>query len=355
MNPCRHIPSPEPEDLNVERWALKVERSTRSAQRSTLNSQPETSPEPLSRRVFLRRTAGATAATLLAPALLSPAASPAAAAGWRLRLSTSSIHYKKLPIEQACARIAALGFEAIDIWSAHEQCPHLDDVAKRFGPRGLQELLAQHKLRLYCFSTYVGGYAKYAELLGQAGGGLAIQGSASPCPPEDLVAKMKAFLESLKPLAELAEKHQSYLAIENHGQALLDSLDSFKAFVDLNRHPRLGIALAPYHLQAIGAAVEQAIEICGRQLFFFYAWQKEPDLGQLPGHGPTDFKPWLSALAGAGYQWYVNPFMHGYVEPDAMSAALARARDYLRAQTPKEPVRTGSLPHTTSQTLTTQS
>ena len=60
---------------------------------------------------------------------------------WRLRLSTSSIHFKGLPIEQACERIAKLGFEAIDIWSAHENCPHLDDVATRLGVDGLRALL----------------------------------------------------------------------------------------------------------------------------------------------------------------------------------------------------------------------
>jgi len=224
----------------------------------------------------------------------------------------------------------------VDIWGAYENCPHLDDALNRVGAGGLQELLAKHKLQLYAFSTYVGGYAKYAGLLGKAGGGVAIQGSAGPCKPDELSARMKEFLGSLKPLVELAERHKSYLAIENHGNALLDSLDSFKAFVDLNPSPRLGIALAPYHLQAIGASVEQAIEICGPQLFFFYAWQNRPDLGQLPGRGPTDFKPWLAALAKVNYRWYVNPFMHGHPEPDLMSAALAQARDYLKRQWPTE-------------------
>ena len=61
---------------------------------------------------------------------------------------------------------------------------------------------------------------------------------------------MKQFLESLKPELELAEKYDSYLAIENHsGNSLLNFVDSIKAFTDLNRHPRLGIALAPYHIQ----------------------------------------------------------------------------------------------------------
>jgi sugar phosphate isomerase/epimerase len=283
----------------------------------------------MNRRDFLLRSttvlAGPCLATLPAAAAASESGAP-----WRMRLSTSSVHFKELPLEQACARIAALGFEAIDLWSAYESCPHLDDALNRLGPDRLRELLQQHTLKLYAFSTYVGGYAKYAQLLGKAGGGVAIQGSAGPCQPEELTSRMKAFLESQKPLVELAEKHQSHLAIENHGAALLDSLDSFKAFTDLNTSPRLGIALAPYHVQALGASVEEAIRLAGKQLLFFYAWQKQDGVGQLPGHGPTDFAPWLRALRQIGYRGYVNPFMHGHVEPAAMSAALARSCDYLK-------------------------
>ena len=282
----------------------------------------------LNRRQFLACTAVASVAPL--SSCSGPTGS--ASATRRLRLSTSSIHFKDLPIEKACERIARLGSEGIDIWCAYDKCPHLDDVAARLGPVGLQALLAKHKLKLFSFSVYLGGYAKYADLLGAAGGGVAIQGSSKPCPPEELTAKMKSFLDGLQPLVELAEKQDSYLAIENHGNALLDSLDSFKAFTDLNRYPRLGIALAPYHLQAIGASVEEAIRIAGSQLLFFYAWQKQDGINQLPGHGPTDFKPWLAALAKTDYRSFVNPFTHGHIEPDAMTAALAKSRDYLRQQ-----------------------
>lgn len=248
----------------------------------------------------------------------------------RWRLSTSSNHYRTLPIEEACRRIAALGFEGIDLWSAYEDCPHLDDALVRLGGGGLRELLERHRLGLCSFSTYVGGYAKYTRLLGDTGGGVAVQGSTAPCPPAELTARMRAFLESLKPLLELAERYRSRLAIENHGHALLDSLDSFKAFVDLNRSPYLGIALAPYHLQARGASVEEAIRISGSQLLFFYAWQNQPGTAQLPGHGSTDFAPWLRALAEIRFPGYLNPFMHGHLEPDDMNAALAVSRDYLK-------------------------
>jgi len=282
------------------------------------------------RRQFLAQVAGAAVAWKCGQVAWAETAPKTPAARWSMRLSCSSINYSSLPIEQACTRIARLGFPAIDIWSAHAGCPHLDDVQKRLGANGLQELLQQHKLQLYAFSVYAGGYPRYADLLGKCGGGVAIRGSAGPCQPDELTAKMKSFLEGLKPELELAEKHNTFLAIENHGHALLDSPDSFKAFVDLNRHQRLGIALAPYHLQSLKASVEEVIRIAGPQLLFFYAWQNAPGEQQLPGLGPTDCQPWLKALADVKYRWYVNPFMHHEPQPETMDAALAKSVKHLR-------------------------
>lgn len=294
-----------------------------------MNQPPR--PFGVDRRAFLSTATWGAAVGALPPGILHLCASTAQAApAWRMRLSCSSIEFTKLPIEAACQRMAELGFEAIDVWSAHAGCPHLDDVQQRLGAEGLKDLLAKHKLKLFAFSVYAGGYRKYAELLGKAGGGVAVRGSAGPCKPGELASTMKKFVEALKPDLELAEKHNSYLAIENHGHALLDSVDSIKAFVDTNRNPRLGIALAPYHVQALKMSVEEAIVAAGRQLFFFYAWQHTPGTGQLPGVGPTDFTPWLAALAKVGYGGYVNPFMHGEPEPETMARLLAKSRDYLK-------------------------
>ena len=283
----------------------------------------------IDRRQVLAGLAGGAAAAAAAPKLL--AEPKATKARWKMKLATSSIQYSKLPIEKACERIAALGFEGIDIWSAHAGCPHLDDVQKRLGADGLKTLLAKNKLKLYSFSVYRGGYAKYAKLLGEAGGGVAIHGAGGRAKPGALTASMKACLERLKPEAELAEKYNSYVAIENHGGSLLNGLDSFKAFVDLNKSPRLGIALAPYHLQGLKVSIPEAIAVAGKQLFFFYAWQRQRGTAQLPGIGTTDCAPWIAALAKVNYRWYVNPFMHHEPKPDEMSAALAKSRDYLKA------------------------
>jgi len=286
----------------------------------------------LSRRAFLQQSSAVLAGAALAGTLSARATAGEALAGekapWPMRMSTSTVQFSSLSVEKACEQIAALGFAAVDFWHSGFGCPHLDDIEKRLGSEGLKDLLAKNKLKLYAFSCYNAGYPRFAELLGKAGGGLAVR-EARYGKVQNLAEEMKAFLEQLKPQLELAEKYNSRIAIENHGDSLLNSKDSFKAFVELNSNPRLGIALAPYHLQAAKIPVEEVIAIVGKQLLFFYAWQNGAGMKQLPGVGPADFTPWIAALAKAGYAEYVNPFMHGHPGPDEMAKGLATARDYL--------------------------
>jgi len=282
-----------------------------------------------SRRGFLKAAGAGAAAGVAWPLLDCVSGGALAAEKWQMRLATSSIQFKQLPLAQACQEIAKLGFEAIDIWDAFDGNKHLEE-AEKLGGDGLKELLEKNKLKLSAFSVYATGYQRYAELLGKAGGGVAVRScEGGKFKPEDVPERMKKFLETLKPLVELAEKHNGFLAIENHGSSLLDSPDSFKAFVDNNTSPRVGVAVAPYHLQALKASVPDVIRTCGKQFFFFYAWQNAPDFKQLPGVGPADMTPWLQALADIQYARYVNPFMHGHPATEDMVANLATSREYL--------------------------
>ena len=250
---------------------------------------------------------------------------------WKMKMSAASVCYSSLPIEQAFERIGALGFDGIDIWPTIFHCKHLEEVRTRLGAVGLKKLLKKHKLEISAFSVYGGGngFKKYAELIGKAGGGVVIRGSSGAAEAKDMASRMKTFIESLKPLVELAEENKAFLAIENHGNALLDSVDSFKAFTNINTSKHLGIALAPYHLQRIKAPVPDVIRICDKQLFYFYAWQHAGGTEQLPGIGPVDCVPWLKALSDIKYRRFVNPFMHGEPKPDEMDKSLRKSRDYL--------------------------
>ena len=285
--------------------------------------------------------------------LAGAVAARASAAGWRMRLSTSSVMFNSLPVEEACRRIAAAGYEAVDLWQGERfKANHLDEALERLGPGGLKAMLERNRLKLCSFTCFYIGIGRYAEMLGVAGGdGLYIResryygttgpssGATRPKDTAGLRSQIRSVIESLKPSLELADKYNFQVAIENHSSAILNSADSFKVFLELATHPRLCIALAPYHLQRDGIPVEQVIALVGKRTRFLYAWQNEPEVKQLPGFGSTDFTPWLKALAEVDYRGYVNPFMHENLKvapgeragmpSDQMSESIVKARRYL--------------------------
>jgi sugar phosphate isomerase/epimerase len=285
----------------------------------------------LSRRNFLKNTTGVVAA-ITATQLISPLvlgneknySSPL------YRYTCSSVNYSSLSLEEACRHISELGYEAIDIWEANWlKCTHLQYAAKNLQADGLKKLLEKYHLKLCGFSVYGDGYAKYAELLGQCGGGVSIQGSRAIA-EESLTKDMKNFIEELKPAIELCEKHNFYLLIENHsGNSLLNKLDSLKAFVDNNTSNRIGIALAPYHFLLNKESVPEAIRTCGKQLRFIYVWSNEKGEKQMPGVGNVDMTDWIVTLKEIGYSHAFTPFMHQEPKPDQMDKLHKQSLKYL--------------------------
>lgn len=284
--------------------------------------------------------------TFLAAGVAAVAGRTAFAAGrWKMRLSTSSVMFNSLPVEEAVARIASLGFEGVDFWQGEPfKVKHLEEAADRLGPDGLKKLLAKHKLKLCSFTCFLIPIDRYAEMLGKVGEGQGFLiresryygpsagksgGAVRTTDLGELRKQIRSLMESLKPQLELADKYGFQIAIENHRGAILNSMDSFKVFLELANHPRIGIALAPYHLQADKIPVEDVIAQCGKRILYFYAWQYEKGVNQLPGFGSADFTPWLAALARSNYAGWVNPFMHGENPTDEMTKALIKSKSYL--------------------------
>jgi len=103
--------------------------------------------------------------------LAGAVAARASAAGWRMRLSTSSVMFNSLPVEEACRRIAAAGYEAVDLWQGERfKANHLDEALERLGPGGLKAMLERNRLKLCSFTCFYIGIGRYAEMLGVAGG-----------------------------------------------------------------------------------------------------------------------------------------------------------------------------------------
>ncbi|MCF7954193.1 MAG: sugar phosphate isomerase/epimerase [Phycisphaerae bacterium] len=297
----------------------------------------------LTRRDFVR-AAGVVAAASACGLSPAYAAEKIKKPCWDMKLATSSVMFDKLKIEDICKISQNIGLDALDIWGPFKyyetKCDHLEDVKKRLGGKGLRELMTKHKLEVAAFTLYQNcRFSDYWEMIRDYGGGVIVRSDrARASKPEDMTKNMKAFFEGLKPEIELAEKSNSIIAIENHGGGLLNPIDSFKAFVELNPNPkRVGIAFAPYHLQGykkINISMTDFIKVAGPQIKFFYGWQRGTQkdsfgVNQLPGFGPVDFTPWLQSLADAKYSQYLSIFLHGHGPTDETQANVSKSRDYL--------------------------
>lgn len=269
------------------------------------------------RRVFLQSVAVATAGAALP-------GRAAAETPFRLRYLLASALYGHLPLDQVLPEVARSGCMGLDLWGkAH--ATHREEV-EAMGMDRFEALLRRHGVRLVSSTRYpLGPFGLQPEmpLVQRLGGSLIVCDSRGPknLAGAELKAAVKDFLEKMRPHADAAARHGITLAIENHGNALLNTPDSLRHWAEFNRHPALGVAFAPHHLHAHVAEMPKLIRDLGAaNLPFLYLQEhgigsqktvaKNIELQQLPGRGTLDYRPILRALREVGFKGHAAIFMH---------------------------------------------
>ena len=306
-------------------------------------------PELLLSRALDRRTfvGGLSAA---AAVFAIPRSAPAADDEFSLRYILGSCMYGYTKLAEILPQVAKIGATAIDIWpKVHgNQREQLDDL----GEEKFAELLKQHSVQLGCITQYkLGpfGLQDEMQLAKRLGCGTIVTGGQGPKDRTgtELKAAVAEFVEKMKPHLAVAQETGVTIAIENHGNNLIDSPDSLKWLVELGDGQPLGVALAPYHLPQDEKMLAQLIRDLGSGIKMFYAWQhgmgcmtklpKEQELLQMPGRGELDFAPLLAALKEINYAGWTEIFMHPVPRgipiletTDAVTAEINRSRAYLR-------------------------
>jgi sugar phosphate isomerase/epimerase len=245
--------------------------------------------------------------------------------------------------------VAQTGASALDIWpKVHgSQREQVDDL----GEERFAALLKRHGATLGCITQYnlgpfrLGDELKLAARLGchtMVTGGEGPKGLSG----DALKGAVRAFVEKMKPTLDAAGEQGVTVAIENHGNNLIESPDALKWLVEFRPSKQLGVALAPYHLPQDERLLADLIRALGEGLTVFYAWQhgegcmtrmpKEKELLQMPGRGALDFKPLLAALRDIRYAGWTEIFMHATPRgtailelPTDVTAEVNRARTYL--------------------------
>ena len=117
----------------------------------------------------MRRQLLSAGAALLAAGPLARLAAAGDPRTWTMKLSTSSLHYRSLPLVEAVRRISALGFQGIDVWAHFEWagplCEHLEEGVERSEPAKFVGVLREHNLSLNSASCYSVPFSRFAPLL----------------------------------------------------------------------------------------------------------------------------------------------------------------------------------------------
>jgi sugar phosphate isomerase/epimerase len=307
----------------------------------------------LSRRRFVGATAAALTAASCNPFDLAPAAlgqeTPSAASKLKLRYMLASSMYGYMSVDEILPEVAKSGATTIDIWpKVHgNQREQLTEM----GEEKFRQLLAQHKVTLGCITQYpLGPFGLQDEmrLANRFGCETIVCGGRGPTGKKgpELKAAVAKFIEQMKPHLAVAEETGVTIAIENHGNNLIDSADSLKWLAELRPSKHLGIALAPYHLPQDEQLMAKLIRDLGDSISIFYAWQhgmgchtklpKEQELLQMPGRGDLDFEPILDALAEIKYSGWTEIFMHPVPRgipiletAEEVTGEINRSREYL--------------------------
>ena len=297
------------------------------------------------RELLLSGAAGATAATVAARQLWADDEPK-----FELKYMLGSCMYGYTEIAEILPEVKKVGAAAIDLWpKVHgNQREQLDELGEqrfvamlrkadvtvgcitqyRLGPFGLQDEMRLAK-RLGCQTIVTGGKGPKG-LVGQ-----------------ELKHAVSEFIENMKPHLAVAEETGVTIAIENHGNNLIESPDSLKWLAELRPSPHLAIALAPYHLPQDSKFLADLIRSVGDSMEVFYAWQhgmgcmeklpKQQELLQMPGRGDLDFTPLLAALREIRYDGWSEIFMHPVPRgipilnsTDAVTTEINRSREYLQ-------------------------
>ncbi len=271
---------------------------------------------------------------------------------FKLKYMVGSCMYGYLYVGEILPEIAKCGASAIDIWpKTHgNQREQLADMGEelfakmlkkygvslgcitqyKLGPFGLQDEMRLAK-RFGCQTMVTGGKGRKG-----------LKGS-------ELKAEVKKFVVNMKPHLAVAEETGVSIAIENHGNNVIDSPDSLKYLAEFRSSKNLGIALAPYHLPQDEKLLAKLIGDLGNVIKVFYAWQhgdgcmkklpKAQELLQMPGRGPLDFKPLLQALKNVKYTGWTEIFMHPVPRgipiletAKQVTAEINKSRDYINKQ-----------------------
>ncbi|MCL4393655.1 MAG: sugar phosphate isomerase/epimerase [Chloroflexi bacterium] len=269
-----------------------------------------------------------------------------------MKISITSFVYFNYPLAAAIERIAAAGYDGVDVWGGRPHAYRSD-----LGPQeiaSLKRLLQDRNLGIPSFipaqfryptslcsgnetirqdsMAYIEDSIETAALLGAP--------IVSVCPGHSLFGQAKdeawqRLRASLDVLCTFAAARGLRVALEPADRFetdLVQTVDDALRLVGAVGRDNLGIILDVGHSQVVGEPFAAAVNKLGSALYHVHV---DDNMGQrdqhlVPGEGTIDFRSSIAALRAAGYDGYLAVEL-GWdytVDPDP---AVRQSAAYLRA------------------------
>jgi sugar phosphate isomerase/epimerase len=285
-----------------------------------------------------------------------------------LLIAFSTNAYLKYPFEEAARRLAAIGYQGLEIMAdvPHAWPAFLLEQQKQ----GIRTALAENRLEVsninafmmhaisdsrqhYWHPSWIEPDRHYRQIridhtcraltlareLGASN--ITTEPGGPVIPGASWSAALKLFLEELKPVVLHAEKVGVLLLIEPEPGLLIENSEQFLELMGKLDSPAVGLNFDVGHFFCVGEDPAMAIGRLARYIRHFHlediaATRVHHHL--IPGEGAINFEATLAAIRAIGYSGWLTVELYPYVDdPDAAArTALERMRPLLAASTPSE-------------------
>jgi sugar phosphate isomerase/epimerase len=271
-----------------------------------------------------------------------------------MRLAFSTNAYMRFPFEEAAARIAALGYEALELMA---DVPHAWPAGLLDGSkRAIRAAMARHGLAFsnvnafmmnavadhrqpYWHPSFIEpdvGYRRVRidhtrralSLCAELGAPHITTEPGGPLAPGQRRADaIDLFVESLKPLAAHAHDVGVLLLIEPEPGLLLETTDQYLEVAERLSAPSVGLNFDVGHAYCVGEDLPRAIAKLAPHIRHYHfediaATRVHHHL--VPGTGAIDFAAVLAAIRATGYDGWLTVELYPFIDDPDTAARQAR-------------------------------
>jgi sugar phosphate isomerase/epimerase len=280
-----------------------------------------------------------------------------------MRLAFSTNAYLRFPFEEAAARIAAAGYEGLELMA---DVPHAWPAGLLDGPkRAILDAMQRHHLTFsnvnafmmnavadhrqpYWHPSFIepdGGYRRVRidhtrraiDLCAELGAPHITTEPGGPLAPgESRQAAIDLFVEALKPLAEHSARRGVSLLVEPEPGLLIETTDQYLEVADRVDSPALGLNFDVGHAFCMGEDLPAQVRKLAPHTRHYHFEDIAPTRVHhhlIPGLGAIDFAAVVAAIESTGYSGWITVELYPNVDdPDAAArGAMEVLRPLLKA------------------------